>query len=173
MTDTANDNSREGASPSRALVQALALGGGVVLMGVAGLVVANVTARGVLDTSIDGTFDLVKIGAALCVFLFLPLCQARRGNIMVDTFTTWLPPGLQRGLDALWDALYGVMMGTIGVCMLIGAYGQFQSKVVTTQLAVPLWPFNLMAALLLLVLAGICAMTTVDRLSGPKTRRLG
>lgn len=150
-----------GTEPLRPVVRWLALAGGLVLLAVAGLVTANVAARGLLDTSIDGTFDLVKIGAALCVFLFLPICQARRGNIMVDTFTTWLPPALRHGLDALWDMVYAVLIGVIGVCMLNGAWSQYQSHVVTTQLAVPLWPFNLIAALLLLLLSCVCLATTL------------
>ena len=35
--------------------------------------------------SINGDFELVQMGVALSVFCFLPLSQARRGNIMVDT----------------------------------------------------------------------------------------
>lgn len=154
-----------GSEPLRPVVRGLALCGGLVLLAVACLVTANVVARGALDTSIDGTFDLVKIGAALCVFLFLPICQARRGNIMVDTFTAWLPPRLQHALDGLWDMVYGILMGVIGVCMLNGAWSQYQSHVVTTQLAVPLWPFNLIAALLMLLLSVVCMATTL-RLTG-------
>jgi TRAP-type C4-dicarboxylate transport system permease small subunit len=150
-----------GKEPLRPVVRCLALVGGLVLLLVACLVMANVTARGALDTSIDGTFDLVKIGAALCVFLFLPICQARRGNIMVDTFTMKLPIRVQHGLDALWDFVYGVLMGVIGLCMLNGAWSQYQSHVVTTQLAVPLWPFNLIAALLMILLSGVCLATTL------------
>lgn len=148
-----------GDGPWALLVSRLALAGGAVLLAVAMLVTANVAARGILDASIDGAFDLVKIGAALCVFLCLPICQARRGNIVVDTFTMHLPARLRTALDALWDLVYGVLIGVIGICMLNGALGQYQSHVVTSQLAIPLWPFNLIAALLLLILSAVCVMT--------------
>ena len=36
------------------------------------------------------------MATAIAVFSFLPYCQARRGNIVVDTFTTWLPAALNR-----------------------------------------------------------------------------
>jgi TRAP-type C4-dicarboxylate transport system permease small subunit len=150
-----------GREPLGPLVRWLALAGGVILLMVAVLVTANVSARGFFDTSIDGTFDLVKIGSALCVFLCLPICQARRGNIMVDTFTMKLPASIRHSLDALWDSVYGVLTGVIGICMLNGAWGQYQSRMVTNQLAVPLWPFNLIAALLLIVLAVVCLATTL------------
>lgn len=163
MSETVKARHSQGGEPLQALVQWLAIAGGVVLLAVAGLVTANVAARGTLDTSIDGTFDLVKIGSALCVFLCLPICQARRGNIMVDTFTMKLPAGMRHSLDALWDLIYGMLIGVIGICMLNGAWGQYQSHVVTTQLAVPLWPFNLIAALLLLALS-VVSMATMMRL---------
>jgi TRAP-type C4-dicarboxylate transport system permease small subunit len=161
MTDEGPSGASAGREPLAPLVRWLALAGGVILLMVAVLVTANVSARGFLDTSIDGTFDLVKIGSALCVFLCLPICQARRGNIMVDTFTTKLPAALQRALDALWDAVYGVLMGAIGICMLNGAWGQYKTNMVTNQLAVPLWPFNLIAAVLMIVLALVCLATTL------------
>ena len=31
------------------------------------------------------------MATAIAVFAYLPYTQARRGNIMVDTFTSWLP----------------------------------------------------------------------------------
>ena len=161
VTDDGPSGHQTGGEPLGPLVRWLALAGGVILLMVAVLVTANVGARGLLDTSIDGTFDLVKIGAALCVFLCLPICQARRGNIMVDTFTMKLPASIMHSLDALWDTVYGILMGVIGLCMLNGAWGQYQSHVVTNQLAVPLWPFNLIAALLLIVLSVICLATTL------------
>ena len=51
--------------------------------------------------SIPGDFELVQMATALAVFAFLPLCQAHRGNIIVDTFTTRLPRRVRNALDAL------------------------------------------------------------------------
>ena len=54
-----------------------------------------------------GDFELVQIGdGARRCSPSCRYCQARRGNIVVDTFTTWLPPRVQRGLDAFWDLVY-------------------------------------------------------------------
>ena len=47
------------------------------------------------------------------MFAFLPLTQARRGNIVVDTFTGWLPPRIQRAIDAFWDLVYAAFMGLV------------------------------------------------------------
>ena len=45
---------------------------------------------------INGDFEMVQMATAIAVFSFLPYCQARRGNIVVDTFTSWLPRAHQR-----------------------------------------------------------------------------
>jgi TRAP-type C4-dicarboxylate transport system permease small subunit len=156
----------DGAAPLRAL----AMAGGLILFAMSVLVVVNVTLRGVAGTSVTGVFDLVKIGAAMCVFLFLPLCQARRGNIFVDTFTGFLPPAVRRGLDALWDSVYALIMGFIALAMLQGAREQFATQVQTVQLSIPIWPFNLAAGLLLLVLAGVSVATAFRLLAGRGAR---
>ena len=46
------------------------------------------------------------MGTAIAIFAFLPVCQARRGNIMVDTFTGFLSPRTCRIIDGLWDLVY-------------------------------------------------------------------
>jgi TRAP-type C4-dicarboxylate transport system permease small subunit len=146
-------------APLEPLLRWLAFIGGGILFVMSALVITNVALRNLAGTSVTGVFDLVKIGAAMCVFLFLPLCQARRGNIFVDTFTSKLPARFRRGLDALWDVVYAALMLLISLAMLQGAREQFASHVQTTQLAIPIWPFNLAAALLLALLGVVSLMT--------------
>ncbi|MGL4729030.1 MAG: TRAP transporter small permease [Bosea sp. (in: a-proteobacteria)] len=148
----------------------LAFIGGGILFVMSALVITNVGLRNLADTSVTGVFDLVKIGAAMCVFLFLPLCQARRGNIFVDTFTAKLPARMRNRLDALWDVVYAVLVLFIAVAMLQGAREQFASKVQTTQLAIPIWPFNLAAALLLAFLGVVSLMTAARVWRGEASR---
>ncbi|HYI89629.1 MAG TPA: TRAP transporter small permease subunit, partial [Beijerinckiaceae bacterium] len=69
----------------------LALAGSALMLVVAGLVTVSVLMRWLLGDGISGDFELVQIATALGAFAFLPLCQARRGNVIVDTFTARLP----------------------------------------------------------------------------------
>jgi TRAP-type C4-dicarboxylate transport system permease small subunit len=99
----------------------------------------------------------VQIGTALAVFAFLPLCQSRRGNIMVDTFTTWLPPSAQRGLDALWDIVYALMAAIIAWRLCVGAYDTIRSNTVSMMLGLPSgWAIAACAAM-----AGLLALVAV------------
>ena len=93
--------------------RAVAILGGCLSIATATLVTLSVLGRWLGFGSINGDFELVQMGVALSVFCFLPLSQARRGNIMVDTFTTWLPARVQRAIDAFWDFVYAGFMALI------------------------------------------------------------
>ena len=67
--------------------------------------------RKFFNSPINGDFEMVQMATAIAVFSFLPYCQARRGNIVVDTFTSWLPARANAFIDAFWDLVYAGMMG--------------------------------------------------------------
>ena len=86
----------------------------------AGLVVVSVIGRRFFNSPVNGDFELVSMGAAIAVFTFLPYTQARRGNILVDTFTSWLPARTNQLIDAFWDLVYAGTMGFLAVCLIDG-----------------------------------------------------
>src|SRR5262245_10807429 len=69
------------------LTTAAAILGGVITLAIAIAVTASVFGRNMLDEGIPGDFEFVQMGTAIAVFAFLPFCQLRRGNIVVDTFS--------------------------------------------------------------------------------------
>lgn len=135
------------------------IAGGVVSLSVGVLVTASVLGRWLLDQGVPGDFEFVKMGAALTVFFFLPACQARRGNIVVDTFTGFLSPVARARIDALWDIIYGLAMAAIGACMVVGTLESFKTHTTTMVLLLPVWPVLLVCTLLLFFLALVCLWT--------------
>jgi TRAP-type C4-dicarboxylate transport system permease small subunit len=126
----------------------LAIVGGLLMLSVSAMVTASVIMRKVMDTSVPGDIELVQISTALSVFAFLPLCQWHRGNIMVDTFTTWMPAAWQRGLDALWDIVYAITMAIIAWRLFVGAADTIRSSTVSMQLGLPTgWAIGACAAM--------------------------
>ena len=81
------------------LTRAIALGGGLLTLGIAMLVTASVIGRRIWGQPVPGDFEFVQMATAVTLFAFLPLCQSHRGNIAVDTFTSRLPRAWQRWLD--------------------------------------------------------------------------
>jgi TRAP-type C4-dicarboxylate transport system permease small subunit len=145
-------------SPVARVARALAIVGGLLSVASALLVTTSVTLRWLGFGSINGDFELVQIGVALSVFCFLPLTQARRGNIMVDTFTAWLPLRVQRAIDAFWDFVYAGFMALVAWCLMNGARDAIASHLNSAMLGLPLWPVFAAAVLLILLLA----LTAVD-----------
>jgi TRAP-type C4-dicarboxylate transport system permease small subunit len=150
-------------SPVTRIARGLAIVGGLLSIATAVLVTASVTLRWIGVGSINGDFELVQIGVALSVFCFLPLSQARRGNIMVDTFTGWLPLRVQRAMDAFWDLVYAAFMALMAWCLMNGARDAVASGLNSTMLSVPLWPVFAATVALLLFLV-ITAVDTAAQL---------
>jgi TRAP-type C4-dicarboxylate transport system permease small subunit len=113
--------------------------GGLLLIALAGMVTTSVTIRSDLvgGRGVPGDFELVQMGTALAAFSFLALCQARRGNIMVDSFTGFLPRAVTRRLDAFWDVVYAVAMAVIGWRLMVGASDELRNGTTTMVLAIP------------------------------------
>jgi TRAP-type C4-dicarboxylate transport system permease small subunit len=125
------------AGPLVSFARYLAMAGGVLMTLVALMVVTNVLLRWLFSSAISGDIELVQIGTALAVFCFLPLCQAHRGNIVVDTFTAGLKPRIRNGLDALWDLVYAAMALIIAWRLGVGAWDTIRSNTVSMMLGLP------------------------------------
>lgn len=143
------------------LTLATALAGGLLSLGVALLVTASVTGRWLGFGAISGDFELVKIAVAVSVFCFLPFTQMRRGNIMVDTFTSGLPRKANRRIDAFWDLVFGAMVALLAWCTMNGAQEAMASGLNSMVLGLPLGPVFVICTLLLVLLALTAAATAV------------
>jgi len=139
--------------------RAIALAGGLLALGIAALVTTSVLRRWLFDQPIPGDFEFVQMATAIAVFAFLPLCQARRGNIVVDTFTNRLSARSRNRLDAAWDLVYAGLMALLCVGLFKGAWEAFGYGTTTMVLGLPIWPAIAASALL-------CAALVVVTLVG-------
>jgi TRAP-type C4-dicarboxylate transport system permease small subunit len=131
--------------------------GGCLALGVAMLVVTSVLGRWLFSMPIEGDFEFVKMATAMAVFAYLPYTQARRGNIMVDTFTGFLPKRATALMDAFWDICFAGAMAFCAFGLARGTLDAIASRETTMQLQLIIWPvIGLCAALALL-----CAVTAV------------
>lgn len=95
------------------LATAIAIAGALVMLAAAAMVAVSVSVRNLTDVALMGDYEIVQMATAIAAFAFLPYCQMRRGNILVDTFTARLPEGVRRGLDALWDVVYAAIVAIV------------------------------------------------------------
>jgi TRAP-type C4-dicarboxylate transport system permease small subunit len=146
------------------IARVLALAGGFLLVGLAGLVTASVVMRWAGGEGVNGDFELVQMGLALAVFAFLPLCQAHRGNVMVDTFTTRLPARVQAAIDALWDLAYAGFAAFVAWRLSVGAAEALTSHTTSMVLALPIHYAIAACSAMAAFLALICVLTALRRL---------
>jgi TRAP-type C4-dicarboxylate transport system permease small subunit len=108
----------------------------------------------------------VQMATAVSVFSFLPYCQLRRGNIVVDTFLNWLPTRAIQYIDALWDFVYAGMMGLLSACLITGALEHLHTAQTTMLLQIPVWPALAICAVLCCMLVLVTLATAIKLLRG-------
>ena len=147
-----------------AATEILALAGGALMLAVATVVTASVLMRWLAGDGISGDFELVQIVTALGAFAFLPFCQGRRGNVIVDTFTRDLPRRVTRRLDATWDLLYAAIIAILSWQLVLGAHDAFASQTTSMVLGIPLG-YAIAACAIMGVFLTLIASVTAARLS--------
>jgi TRAP-type C4-dicarboxylate transport system permease small subunit len=146
---------------------AVALIGGTLAVAVALLVTVSVLGRWLFSKPVEGDFEFVKMATALGIFAYMPYTQARRGNIMVDTFTLKLPPAVTRRMDAFWDIVFACAMGFCAYGLFVGARDAIRTGETTMQLQIVMWPV-IGASALLCAITAITALLTAVRLLGSR-----
>jgi TRAP-type C4-dicarboxylate transport system permease small subunit len=133
----------------------LAILGGFLALAVAILVTLSVLMRWLFNAPIDGDFEFVKMATAIAIFAYLPYTQARRGNIIVDTFTGGLSNLNRARLDAFWDVIYALSAIFCTYALYTGTIEAIRSGETTMQRQLLVWPSIGVSALL----CGILALT--------------
>jgi TRAP-type C4-dicarboxylate transport system permease small subunit len=154
----------------------IAVLGGLLSLGMAALVVVSVLGRwlagmdwaraiahraGITLGPINGDFEMVQMATALAIFAFLPYAQARRANIVVDTFTAKLPRPVNALIDAFWDLVYAAVIGVLAASLFVGTLEHYRSGETTMLLQIIIWPATAISALLLVLLACVAIATAL------------
>ena len=121
------------------LARAFAFGGGAVLVLMTCMSVVSILGRALLGTPVPGDFELVQVGSAAAIAAFLPYCQLRRGNIIVDFFTVRASPRVQGGLDAFGALLLAAAMALLAWRTAVGLGTVRASREVAMITGFPIW----------------------------------
>jgi TRAP-type C4-dicarboxylate transport system permease small subunit len=143
------------------LASLFAVGGGLVLVFLTLLVVVSVLGRALFALPVPGDFEIVGFGTAISVFLFLPYCYVRRGNVAIDIFVRHMPLRVQQAMDAFAAVVFAVIAGTFAWRMLFGLADTFHYGDISMIVGVPLWwayPFGLASFALLAAAAVFTAV---------------
>jgi len=117
----------------------------------------SLISRNFFDTALIGDFELTGVGAGAAIALFMPLCQLKHENIIVDFFTANRSALFNHRLDRLGDSLMAIIffllswrctaaainaVETMGASMLLG----FPDWIVFTSMAIPFGLTSIIAA---------------------------
>jgi TRAP-type C4-dicarboxylate transport system permease small subunit len=125
--------------PIARLGTALAFAGGLVLLATALLTTTSVVKRWLTNQPVPGDFELVSLGSGLAVLGFLAHGTLMRTNIIVDSFTTWLPRGVTRVVDGFWNMTWALAAAVLAERLWVGARETLASGTTTMQLGLPTW----------------------------------
>lgn len=121
------------------LAKLCAVAAGVLLTVITLMTCVSVIGRNTTGWTLVGDFELAGSAAGAAVALFMPWCQFRRGNIMVDFFTTWASEATQLRLDRLGALLMAAMMGLMTWRSAVGGLSAWKSQAGSMMLGFPEW----------------------------------
>jgi TRAP-type C4-dicarboxylate transport system permease small subunit len=145
--------------------RALAFLGGTALMVAALVTTISVVLRWTTSQPIRGDFEIVSIAAGVGVAGFLAYGTLMRANILVDSFTTWLPARVNGVIDAFWMLVWAALTLWLAERMTLGAWDTWRSGMRTIGLlALPYW-WAVAIVALSFAATGLCALWWAPRLA--------
>ncbi|MEL6505157.1 MAG: TRAP transporter small permease [Pseudomonadota bacterium] len=131
------------------LARLWALAGGFVLLAIMLVTTVNIAAFSADQLAglwggnvygLTGYEDFVTLAIASCGLMFFPWCQAKRGHVVVDVFTTFLPAALRQALDRLWLIVICALALFLAYWMVQGLIQVWSDNALTAILGWPVWP---------------------------------
>ena len=121
------------------LAKLCAVAAGVLLTVITLMTCVSVIGRNTTGWTLVGDFELAGSATGAAVALFMPWCQFRRGNIMVDFFTTRASETTQLRLDRFGALLMAAMMGLMTWRSAVGGLSAWKSQAGSMMLGFPEW----------------------------------
>jgi len=112
---------------------------GVMLTGITLMTCVSVLGRNTTGTTLVGDFELTGVAAGAAIALFLPWCQFRRGNIIVDFFTAKAHAGTTEVLDRLGALMLGLAMALLAWRTGLGGLSAWRTQSASMMLGFPEW----------------------------------
>ncbi|KRI00717.1 TRAP transporter small permease [Curvibacter sp. PAE-UM] len=121
------------------LAKACAILAGVLLTVITLMTCLSVMGRNTTGTTLVGDFELTGVAAGAAIALFLPWCQLRRGNIIVDFFTARASERTTAALDRIGAFVLGLCMALLAWRTVLGGLSAWSTQSATMMLGFPEW----------------------------------
>jgi TRAP-type C4-dicarboxylate transport system permease small subunit len=121
------------------LAKLCAILAGILLIAITLMTCTSVIGRETIGKTISGDFELSGVLAGAAIALFMPWCQFKRGNIMVDFFTTSASEKTQSNMERFGALLLAVVMAFMAWRTAIGGLNVYNTHSETQILGFPEW----------------------------------
>lgn len=163
MSDINLDQSAGPYGPGKGLAwlsRQFALAGGLIMLALATMTVASIIGRSTIGVAVEGDYELVELGLAVAIFLFLPECYLRQGHVVVDLFTSGCKSSTLRTLDMLSDFLFALVSFVLVWRLWVAGFESLEYLEQTMILGMPMW-WVFAVGVVSMALTGICALSNL------------
>jgi TRAP-type C4-dicarboxylate transport system permease small subunit len=112
---------------------------GLLLTFITLMTCASLIGRNTTGATIVGDFELTGVATGAAIALFMPFCQMRRGNIIVDFFTVKLADKTNQGLDRFGAFLLALVFALLAWRTALGGINSYSTHSETQILGFPEW----------------------------------
>ncbi|HZY19299.1 MAG TPA: TRAP transporter small permease [Ramlibacter sp.] len=121
------------------LARLCAILAGILLTGITLMTCASLIGRNTVGTTLVGDFELTGVATGAAIALFMPWCQVRHGNIIVDFFTARNSARTNALLDRFGCLLLAVVFALLAWRTTLGAMSALAGHSETQILGFPEW----------------------------------
>lgn len=144
----------------RVMTRYWALMGGVFIFGIVALNVYSAAQIMLFGRPFPGVYELVQMGVAMGMFMFLPYCQISGSNVTADIFTAKLGKNAVAALGGL-GALFALALSILLLWRMYLGFGDMLAYGETTAIyQIPIW-YAYVPILMSLVLMALAAMANL------------
>ena len=121
------------------LAKLCAVMAGILLTAITLMTCASLLGRNTIGVTLVGDFELTGAAAGAAIALFMPWCQLRRGNIIVDFFTARASARTNAALDRFGALLLALVMATLAWRATLGGLSAWRNNSGSMMLGFPEW----------------------------------
>ena len=112
---------------------------GMLLTGITLMTCYSLIGRNTTGDTISGDFELTGVATGAAIALFMPLCQLKRGNIIVDFFTAKVSDRTNAQLDRFGALLLCATFVLLSWRTSLGGLSAYETQSGTMMLGFPEW----------------------------------
>ena len=112
---------------------------GLLLTGITLMTCYSLIGRNTIGSTITGDFELTGVATGAAIALFMPLCQLKRGNIIVDFFTAKASDATNAQLDRFGALMLAATFMLLSWRTALGGLSAYETQSGTMMVGFPEW----------------------------------